>query len=407
MGTFPYAFRILSVSVLFALIAPVALAEEGVLNTSRPLDTTSSKPPGTDLMLAPAPKSYRKNGEAPTGPGVVATAPDGSGGQTPVILRPFVASVETFGSPRIDEATLRKFLGKDLDRWLEMGLNGDPKSIEVENQLAERVKKKFGFATAEWSIVQYFEPGKLPIHITLDVVEPADVAKRMPFQAAPTAENADPGNLIKAWMDYENIALDLVEMAQLEPDAEECVAFHCPFGHKHEKLKPFERLFVEGVKTHLPALETILKTDKRPEWRASAAYLLAYSKDGKKVVNLLVDRIKDPDAIVRNNALRVLGDIAEFHSELVIPTGPVLEALHFPRASDRSKALYTLYNMALHSAQVRDQILKGHVPVIVELLSSKQPDHKELAHALLRKISGREFAQNDLKAWKNWSGKLR
>jgi hypothetical protein len=63
--------------------------------------------------------------------------------------------------------------------------------------------------------------------------------------------------------------------------------------------------------------------------------------------------------------------------------------------------------MALHSAQVRDQILKGHVPVIVELLSSKQPDHKELAHALLRKISGREFAQNDLKAWKNWSGKLR
>lgn len=358
-------------------------------------------------MLAPAPRNFRKADEANTGPGVAANAPDGNGGQTPVVLRPYVASVETFGSSRIDESQLRKFLGKDLDKWLEMGLKGDPKSMEVEAKLADKVKKKFHFAAVDWSIVQYFEPGELPIHITLDVVEPADAAKRMPFSAAPTAENADPGGLIKAWMEYENLALDLVEMAQLEPDAEDCAAYHCPFGHKHEKLKPYEKIFVDGVKTHLAALETILKTDKRADWRAAAAYLVAYSKDGKKVVSMLVDRVKDPEPQVRNNALRVLGDIAEFHSDLVIPTQPILEAIQFPRASDRSKAIYTLYNMALHSSQVREQILKGHVPEVVNMLASKQPDHRELAHALLRKISGREFAQSDVNAWKSWSGKLR
>ncbi len=165
-------------------------------------------------------------------------------------------------------------------------------------------------------------------------------------------------------------------------------------------------MFVDGAKAHQAALETILKTDKRAEWRAAAAYLVAYLKDGKKVVGLLVDRVKDADPIVRNNALRVLGDIAEFHSDLIIPTAPILDEITFPRASDRSKAIYTLYNMALHSAQVREQVLKGYVPQVLELLSSKQPDHRELAHALLRKVSGREFAQSDVTAWKTWGGKL-
>lgn len=407
MGTLPSRLPLLLSVVSLVLVSTGLRAEEGILNTSRPLDTSSSTTPAKDSMLAPAPKNFRKAGEPNTGPGIAANAPDGNGGQQPVVLRPYVASVETFGSPRIDETALRKLLGKDLDKWLEMGLKGDPKSMEVENKLAERVKKKFNFAAAEWSIVQYFEPGELPIHITLDVVEPADAAKRMPFLPSPTVENADPGGLIKTWVEYENTALDLVETAQLEPDAEECVAFHCPFGHKHDKLKPYEKIFVEGVKTHAAALETVLKTDKRAEWRAAASYLVAYLKDGKKVVNLLVERVKDPDPQVRNNSLRVLGDIAEFHSEIVIPVAPILDAIKFPRASDRSKAIYALYNMALHSSQVREQVLKGHVPEVLNMLTSKQPDHKELAHALLRKISGREFAQGDVNAWKNWGGKLR
>jgi hypothetical protein len=117
-------------------------------------------------------------------------------------------------------------------------------------------------------------------------------------------------------------------------------------------------------------------------------------------------RIKDSDAEVRNNALRVLGDIAEFHTEYVIPMQPVLEALRFPRVSDRSKALYVVYLTALSSQDVRNQIMKGYLPEILEIIQSKQIDHKELAHGILRKISGKEYANTDITSWKSWVNKL-
>ena len=245
--------------------------------------------------------------------------------------------METFGSSRINVVALKKFLGKELDVWLAKGVKGDPESMELETKLADKVKEKWGFAQADWSIMEYFEPGDMPIHITLDVVEKEDVAKRMPFLPAPTGQYKDPAGLVAAWMEYEETAMDLVESGALEPEADDCVAFHCPFGHKHPKLKKYEKIFVEGVAKHSAELIEIQSKDKRAEFRAAACYVLAYLKDGKKVISLMVDRIKDREPTVRNNAMRVLGDVAEFHPELVIPIQPIIEAFRFPKVSDRRK----------------------------------------------------------------------
>lgn len=320
--------------------------------------------------------------------------------------KPYIASLETYGSSRINDVILKETLGKDLQNWLTAGLAGAPDSIATENKLAERIKNKFGFASAEWSIIQYFEPGNLALHLTLDVVEKDEAAKRMPFLAAPKDTFKDPGDLIKQWTEYEDTALDLVESGALEPEADSCVAFHCPFGHKHPKLKKWEKIFVDGVKKHSKELADIQSKEKRPEFRAAATYLLAYLKDGRKVVTMMVDRIKDPDATVRNNSLRVLGDIAEFHPEHIIPIKPVLEAFNFPRVSDRSKSIYLAYLLSLNSQEVRDELMKSSVPTLIQIMGSKQPDHKELAHNILRKISGKDYPVTDSLAWSNWYGRL-
>lgn len=320
--------------------------------------------------------------------------------------QPYVASVDSFGSGRLTELALKETLGSDLEAWLIKGMKGEPDALDLEHKLAEKVKNKFGFALAEWSIVQYFEPGDFAIHITLDVVERNDAAERMPFHPAPTAELKDPDGLIKQWIEYEDTALEMVDNGQLEPEADDCVAYHCPFGHKNPKLKKYEKIFVDGVKKNQKELLEILARDKRGEHRAAAAYLLAYLKDGKKVVSAMVERIKDPDPMVRNNVLRVLGDMAEFHPEFVIPAGPVLEALNFPRVSDRSKAVYVAYLLALNSQQVREQILKTSVPELLTFLASKQPDHREIAHGILRKVSGKEFPNTDITSWTAWYGKV-
>jgi hypothetical protein len=373
------------VTALVALCCGVVTATD---RDTLPLKQRTS--PTGDTTVVPLGKPASSEAAVPAAKGAQAGA------------QPYIASVDVYGSPRINEVNLKETLGPDLQVWLQKGLKGDPAAAEMEKKLAAKLKAKFDFAAADWSIIQYFEPDNMAIHVTLDVVDKKDVAKRMPFLPAPTGEFKDPDGLIKTWDEYEDLALDLVEAGQLEPESDDCVAFHCPFGHKHPQLKKYEKIFVDGVNKNAEALLRIQAQDRDPDARAAATYLLAYLKDGKKVVDAMVGRIHDPDASVRNNALRVLGDIAEFHPDLLIPDKPIIEALSFPRVSDRSKALYVLYLLTLNSAQVRDDVMKGAVPTLLSLMTCKQPDHEEISHAILRKLSGKEFPQTDIRAWTNW-----
>jgi hypothetical protein len=358
----------------------------------------------TNLPLSkPSPAVKKVEGKAPPG-AEAASAPHDEEGEGGEAVKPYVASVETYGSSRINSVILKKTLGKELDEWVEKGLKGDAASIEMEQRLAKKVQDQFGFAFADWSIVQYFEPGDMAIHITLDVVEKQDVARRMPFMERPAQTLTDPDNLIQQWIGYEDEALRLVESGILEPESASCPAFHCPFGHTHPKLKKYEKIFVDGVKKRFKELSEIQEKDGRVEWRAAATYLLAYHKEGKEVVARMLSRVRDPEPLVRNNALRVLGDIAEYHAELPIALPPIVQALEFPRVSDRSKSLYVVYLQTMHSPKARDEVMKA-IPTLVDLLQSKQPDHKELSHGILRKVSGKDYAAEDIQSWKNWSAK--
>ncbi len=316
--------------------------------------------------------------------------------------KPFIATVDTYGSTRINEGLIRKFWGKELDAWLAKGIKGEESALQDEEKLLAKIQEKFQFGFAQWSVIEYFMGTGIAIHVTLDTVEKEDMAARMTFLTPPSKELKDPAGLIKQWEDYKNIALKLVELGEITPEAEVCkTAFHCPFGHEHAKLKSFEKIFTTGVKRYQKELAEILREDKREEFRANAAFLLAYAKDGNQVAAWMLERVKDPSEVVRNNVLRVLGDISEFHPSVVIPIKPVLEALYFPRVSDRSKAVNVIANLITHSQSSKAEVM-AHVPVLLQLLSSKQPDHFEIAHAILRKISGKEYAASELQAWQNW-----
>lgn len=388
--------RTLKVLLLMPLCVRAWAADTIPLNKSTVPNKGSDS---TEVMNNPGvPKTGlpRNNGKAAVDPLSKAPPPE----------LPYVASVETFGSSRINEKKLREFLGKDLNTWIEKGVRSDPSSLQMEQSFKKRIAEKWGFPFVEFSVVQYFEPGNRAIHITLDVVEPKDMLTRMPFLPPPQGRFNDPDGLLKAWLEYETTALGLVDKGELEPQTTKCAAFHCPFGHKHPKLKKFEAQFVEGVKKNEKALVEILKNDAAFDNRASSAYLLAYLPDGNKVISYMVDRIRDPSDLVRNNVLRVLGDMADGHPEFVIPLRPVAEAMNFPRVSDRSKSIYVVSNLVTHSRDARDSVMKDDIPVVLRILESKQPDHRDLAHMILRKVSGKDIPPTDLRAWNSWWNKL-
>lgn len=358
--------------------------------------TTRTKGAGDSLtdrgvtLPAPAPpqegKSAKKADEKPDGPSPA-----------------FIASVDIFGTDRVTDTQIREFFGKELDTWIQAGMSGNPKAGDMEISLADKALKKFKFETAQWSIVQHFVPQGVAIHLTLDVVEPKDKATRANFLPDPKGEFADPEGLIKSWQTYENLALDLVEEGKLLPEVERCKAFHCPFGHKHASLAKYEPMFVGGLKRHHREISEILKSDRRPEYRAAAAFLLAYHTDGKALVEAMLERIRDSDVVVRNNVLRVLGDVAEFHRDLVIPIAPVLPALNFPRVSDRSKSLFVVHLLTEQSEKVRETVRATQVPQLLKLMANWQPDHRELAHNILRRLSGKDYAPNDMRSWERWA----
>ncbi|MFM8270142.1 MAG: HEAT repeat domain-containing protein, partial [Pseudomonadota bacterium] len=168
----------------------------------------------------------------------------------------------------------------------------------------------------------------------------------------------------------------------------------------------FEKVFSEGVKKNEKVLVEILNQSAQMDDRASAAYLLAYLNDANQVASLLIPAIKDPEPLVRNNTLRVLGDIAERYKAVVLPSKPFLEALEFPRASDRSKAVFVVLMMSSGSQQVREDIIKSSIPPLLAMLKGNQPDQRDFSHNILRKVSGKEFPITDYLAWNNWYQKL-
>jgi hypothetical protein len=397
----------LGVLVLGAFFSLTTMAGDDVLPLKKAVSPSGLSDKTENFKAYGGPNSSTVAPPVPGGgAAAMPTGPEGEMTRAPISAKPYVASLDTFGSSRINEAKIKEFLGADLNAWLDKGLNNDHTAPDLEKKLSERIKAKFGFALAQWSVVQYFQPGDMAIHITLDVVESGDVATRMPFQSEPTGSLPDPDKLIRQWHTYETTALELVEKGEVNPDSEQCVAFHCPFGHKHPKLKRFERIFVEGVKKNEKQLATILTTDHRPDFRGAACYLLAYLKDGNKVVNYELGRIKDPEELVRNNALRVLGDMAELHPEYVIPPRMVIPTLHYPRVSDRSKGVYVVFQLAGGSKDAKEEIIHNAVPDLLALMESKQPDHRDLSYGVLRKISGKDFPIEDLKSWKEWYAKI-
>jgi HEAT repeat protein len=148
-------------------------------------------------------------------------------------------------------------------------------------------------------------------------------------------------------------------------------------------------------------LVEILKGDKNPSNRASAAYLLAHVKNGEDLVQILLPSIYDDSYLVRNNVMRVLSEIGMKHPEIDIPLSLILQAVNFPNVTDRNKSLAILYSLAKRP-EMKERIVLQVGNILVELLKLKQPNNHESAWAILKELSGKDFDEYNYGVWSNW-----
>lgn len=313
-------------------------------------------------------------------------------------------AIDVYGTSRIDGAWVKAHFSDKIQRWFDS--DDDDESKRLEKEIVDAIRAdQAELGWIKLSPVVYYNMGDVPQgYVTVDAVERKDMASRLTFGPEPRGEFEDPAGLLAAWKEYESTFFRMMREKEIGPARVDCPAFHCMGGYKHDKLRPYGERFVKDVPPNEAKLSRILKEDKDPKDRAAAAYLLAHIKDGKKLVALMLPMLNDPDTLVRNNATRVLLNVAMFHHEIPVPLKPVLGALNGPTMSDRNKAAGVVWGLVDRpdGAKLYGQVIKEAGPTLIKLLMLEQPNNHDFAYKILKKVSGKDLGERDATAWQRW-----
>ena len=318
-----------------------------------------------------------------------------------------LAGLDVYGTERVTVEQVREAEGPLLGQCFELyesGADSDAFAKCVQD-LNARIVGSYDFAYAKFSFIGYFNPTGRPVYATLDVVEKADKATRMDFLPRPKGEFKDPDGVLAAWESYMDTGWQLVKSGEITTARPDCVAFHCLFGHQHPRLARYEKLFLTAASKNLSELKQIFLHDHDDGHRAAAAFVLAYMKDGKALIDLLASRVTDESSEVRNDIIRVFSDIAFHHPELELPLDGVIKVLNFPETTDRNKASAVIYALLSHSEQVekyRPVLMKKTVPILLRMLRLLQPNNHDWAYQSLKILAGQDFGERNYGAWDAW-----
>lgn len=378
---------------LITACSPPAVPAAQPVRPESPAHRAAPAPPaaGSAQPVAPAPVTPATAPAAPAplvGP-VASARPAG-----------ILAAIDVFGARRVSNEELIATAGFELGSPVVFG---SPEFGEQLEAASERLKERYRFPFVMVSPISYFgtSPNAGKVFITIDVVEPED-AGRLRFAPEPAKDIPDPDGLVAAWLDYDKVMWSLQRSGALKPPFTCKGGMHCALGFNHPDLEHREDVFIEKVPGRVAQLTAVLRNDRDHERRAAAAFLLAYAKDRKQVIDALLPSIDDPSSKVRNNVLRVLVMIQQNADKVVVPLKPVLAAMRFPTTTDRNKAAYLLAGIATHASTAdRARIARELGDTLLVMAAMKQPNNRDPAIDILKAISGEDHG-TDVAAWRAW-----
>ena len=141
--------------------------------------------------------------------------------------------------------------------------------------------------------------------------------------------------------------------------------------------------------------------DKNSQKRATSAFLLAHVKNVDELVGFLLPSIRDAEANVRNNVMRVLGFVLLNGQPINFKISKIANILDFPLSTDRNKALLILLGLS-NRREMAAELTKYFGRQLLAELKQLQPNNHNLSYAILKNISGKRYADRDYAAWDSW-----
>ena len=309
--------------------------------------------------------------------------------------------IDVFGTTQVTAEQVLQRFGDDIKSLVRaMSTHDDQKFGDLYSKVTGGIQAMGNFASVGISPVTYFDKGKY-CYVTIDIVDEKDRQRRMAFLPAPSGHFKDHDGLLAAWREYEETVFELMDKGELPTNKVPCPAFHCIGGFEHPRLKKYEEIFKSKVPKNKETLKAILRGDEEYTHRGDAAFLLAHIIDPRELIEAILPSIKDSNATVRNNVMRVLSQVAEERRDVAIPLDPLLRALDFPATTDRNKSLATIDALASRPEPKRILIREAG-PKLIEILKLLQPNNHDYAYSILKKISGKDFGERKYDAWHTW-----
>jgi hypothetical protein len=326
-----------------------------------------------------------------------------TGGQQPSAAPPTFRSVDVFGTEIFTGDDVAKEFKSDIAS-LAVSFGTWPPDPELGSAATERIetalKSRGPFAYLRLGVTYSPAPDN-GLYVMVDVVERKDTARRMPFRKQPTGDLGDPEGLIAKWEEYQDKVFKLM-FSGTPLVVHDCPVLHCIAPFSLPELAPYLLAFNDGARAHEKELYEIVSHDKEPQHRAAALFLLAHTNNAKKLLPVLGSAIHDPDSGVRNNAMRIMMEMAAFDPNRDYPVKDLIAALEFPSADDRNKSGYVLVSL-VKSPRYRAAIDKQAVPSLLKLLRLRQANNHDPAYEILKELSGKTFGGRDYTDWESWA----
>ena len=227
------------------------------------------------------------------------------------------------------------------------------------------------------------EAGKLILYVGIS----EKGAPSLQFRSAPQGTIRLPGSILQADEAFSNAIMRAAQKGDVGEDYSQGHAL----SHNPE-ARAIQEQFLTFATQNIKLLRRVLVESSDAHHRALAARIIAYAGKKRDIVQDLVYGMGDPDAGVRNNAMRALGFIARLAQaspewRINVPAQPFIEMLNSIEWTDRNKSSLALLQLTeKRDAAILSGIRQRALQSIVEMSRWKSPGHAYAPFFILGRI---------------------
>lgn len=308
----------------------------------------------------------------------------------------FADDIDVFGVDDARAQKIIKYYGKTVlsnQRTLfnarSSGIILDLKSRQ--KKLEQELIQRFHLPGVRFDNVYY--PNQT-FYTTIEVLTKLYQEESTPYQPH------QPYDLIDKMVVFQDKAIKFyLQNPQLASEVK-CLDFHC-IAPEQSPLHSDMQYFRKNVPQQIKLIDKILFHDTYLIRQRAAIFLLTYYPNHQMLLQRL-DALLDMDnRFIVHDALRVLGEYLIHYPHTNINIKKIAKCLRSDDLAVRHKTLIVL-NVLADDEKNHFRLKKEAGFSLYPLLKLKQPNQHVLAYQILRKISQKNNADDDLAAWKKW-----